>query len=182
MPLARLGRGVGVAGRLGGAAAAVELGREREPELLRDFELELGADFAARVPGRGLAGGGVLLHLPDLLVAHAGRGGGVGRAVDLPEGAVPGPGGVEVVDQDVVCPGGGFSIREGLCVCLEWRGEERGKADLEGAYQQCSLPPLPLSQSSLIFTPSPSLNLLGPWAHVGSVSLESQPGSPETTI
>jgi len=74
-----------------------------------------------------------------------------------------------------------------VCICstlFEQRGEERGKAgmaDLKGAYQQWSLPSNPLSQSSLIFTPSPSLNLLWPWAHVGSVSRVLQAGSPGTT-
>ncbi len=74
-----------------------------------------------------------------------------------------------------------------VCICstlFEQRREERekaGMADLKGAYQQWSLPSSPLSQSSLIFTPSASLNLLWPWAHVGSVSLVLQAGSPATT-
>ncbi len=186
MPLACFSRDVGVAGCRRRATTSIDFGGDCNAKHVRDLALKFYAYFPTGGPWGGFACIRILLHLADLLIAHACWSGWVTRAVDLTKRTIPRASWVDVVDEDVVRPWSRVStMKFWVCICstlFERRGEERGKAgmaDLKGAYQQWSLPPSPLSQSSLIFTPSPSLKLLWPWAHVGSVSLVSQLGSPK---
>lgn len=148
---------------------------------VRDLALKFYAYFFIDDSWDGFACICILLHLINLLIAHACWSDWVTRAVDLIKRTIPRIDWVDVVNKNVVRSWSRVStMKFWVCICstlFERREKEKEKAgmtNLKRAYQQWSLSLSSLSQSSLIFTSFSFLKLLWPWTHVESMFLVSQ--------